>query len=183
MKLHIIMTSTRDGRQGMPVAEWFHSEATKHGQFELTFVDLKSVALPMFDEPNHPAQRKYEHDHTKKWSELVASADAFVFVVPEYNHMLPPAMLNAIDYLVAEWAYKPVGFVSYGGVSAGTRSVESALPLLSGLKMVALPEAVSIPFFSKLIVDGKFDGSLQEKSATKMLNELVRWANALKVLR
>lgn len=183
MQLQIIMTSTRDGRVGMPIAEWFTDFAKTHGKFELKFIDLKEVALPMFDEPHHPSKQQYVHEHTKQWSALVKQADAYVFVVPEYNHMLPPALLNALDYLVVEWAYKPVGFVSYGGVSGGTRSVESALPMLAGLKLVGIPEAVNVPFFTKSITDGKFNGDIQEKAATGMLNELHKWATALRTMR
>ena len=72
-------------------------------------MDLAEVNLPVFDEPEHPRFRKYQHEHTKAWSARVARADAYVFVTPEYNFSTPPALLNAIDYLVHEWAYKPVG--------------------------------------------------------------------------
>ena len=183
MKLHIIMTSTRDGRRGMPVAEWFHNFAKAHGKFDVTFVDLREVVLPLFNEPEHPSKKDYMHEHTKKWSALIDAADAYVWVMPEYNHTLPPAMLNAIDYLVKEWAYKPASFVSYGGVSGGTRSVESSLGLFAMLKMVPLPEQVNVPFFEKSIADGKSDGAIQEKSTTAMLNELHKWATTLKPLR
>ena len=45
-------------------------------------------------------------------------------------------------------------------------------------------EAVHIPFFQKLLVDGEFRGdALQEKAASVMLDELLRWTSALKVLR
>jgi NADPH-dependent FMN reductase len=29
----------------------------------------------------------YQHDHTKQWSEKIASFDGFVIVTPEYNHV------------------------------------------------------------------------------------------------
>ncbi|NED84458.1 NAD(P)H-dependent oxidoreductase, partial [Streptomyces sp. SID11233] len=62
--------------------------------------------------------------HTKRWSARVESSDAFVFVMPEYNYGYNAEIKNAIDYLCLEWAYKPVGLVSYGGVSAGTRAAQ-----------------------------------------------------------
>jgi hypothetical protein len=37
---------------------------------------------------------------------------AFAFVIPEYNYFPPIPLVNAIDYLVAEWTYKPAGLVS-----------------------------------------------------------------------
>jgi len=182
-KLQIILSSTRDGRAGAPVARWFRDHAKAHGAFEVELVDLREVALPLFDEPHHPRLQKYEHAHTKAWSARVASADAFVFVTPEYNHGSPPALLNALDYLVHEWAYKPAGFVSYGGVSAGTRGMQMTKQVLVGLAMMPIPEAVNIPFFSKHITDGGFDGRAQEAAATRMLGELARWTAALATLR
>jgi NAD(P)H-dependent FMN reductase len=92
--------------------------------------------------------------------------------------------VNALDYLSSEWAYKAAAFVSYGGVSAGTRSVQMAKMLLTSLKMMPIPEAVSIPFFTKLIdASGVFDGQTQEAAAKGMLDELARWTGALATLR
>jgi NAD(P)H-dependent FMN reductase len=183
-KLQIIVVSTRDGRAGLPVAEWFAARARAHGGFEVDFVDLREVALPLFDEPKHPRFRQYAHDHTKAWSRRVESADAFVFVTPEYNYGVPPSLINALDFLSSEWAYKAAGFVSYGGTSGGTRAVQMAKLVVTSLKIVAIPEAVSIPFFAKLIdAAGVFDGASYEEAAKVMLNELARWTGALGTLR
>ncbi len=183
-KLKIVTTSTREQRVGPSIAKWFAQQATQHAKFDVESVDLKEVNLPLLDEPNHPMKRQYQHEHTKAWSKLVAGADAFVFVTPEYNYSMPPALLNALDYLYFEWNYKPAGFVSYGGVSAGTRSVEMTKGVLTTLKMMPLPEAVSIPFFSQHLKDGVFDpADTQAKAVTGMLDELLRWTNALKTLR
>src|SRR5690606_41955611 len=54
----------------------------------------------------------------------------------EYNHGINAPLKNAIDYLHREWQYKPVGFVSYGGVSAGTRAAAAAKQVVTNLKMV-----------------------------------------------
>jgi NAD(P)H-dependent FMN reductase len=143
------------------------------------------VGLPLIDEPRHPRLRDYEHEHTRRWSAIVDASDAFVFVTPEYNFSAPPALLNALDYLFHEWAYKPAGFVSYGGISGGMRAVQMTKLLLTSLKIVPLPEAVSIVFFQQLMAPtGAFLGSEPlEKAATTMLGELHRWSGALKSLR
>jgi len=184
--LQIVTASTREGRTGQLIADWFIAFARKHGKFNIEPVDLKQVNLPMYNEPRHPRLRQYEFEYTKAWSAIVARADAFVFVTPEYNHTAPPALINAIDYLNHEWAYKPAAFVSYGGVSAGTRSVQVAKQVLVGMKMMPIPEAVNIPFFNKLINDdtGLFDpGETQDQPARAMLDELLRWTEAMKTLR
>lgn len=183
--LQIIIASTRPGRQGPAVARWFLDAAGRHGAFDVELVDLAEVDLPLLDEPAHPRLRQYEHDHTKKWSVKVDSADAFVFVTPEYNFSSPPALVNALDYLYVEWNYKPVGFVSYGGASGGLRSVQMTKNIVTTLKMMPIVEAVHVPFFSQFIDDsGKFAADdRHEKAAAGMLTELARWTKALKPLR
>jgi NAD(P)H-dependent FMN reductase len=148
-------------------------------------VDLASLGLPMMDEPNHPRLVQYENDHTKAWSERVRAADAFVLVMPEYNHGFTAPLKNAIDYLVHEWAYKPVGFVSYGGIAAGTRAIQMLKPVLVGLKLTPLLEAVNVPFVKQFIgEDGAFEANdVLEQAAVAMLDELVRVEAALRPLR
>jgi NAD(P)H-dependent FMN reductase len=174
-KLHVILASTRPGRAGEPIADWFVERAVAHGAFDVELVDLAEVALPFMDEPNHPRLRRYTHEHTKAWSARVDSADAFVFVTPEYNYGLTAPLKNAIDYLHFEWQHKPVGFVSYGGVAAGTRAVQMLKQVVTTLKMLPLFEAVNIPFHTQLIDE---EGALEAnetmvKAAAAMLDELV----------
>jgi NAD(P)H-dependent FMN reductase len=184
--LQVVTVSTRPGRVGPRIAEWFLGVARGLDAFEVEPVDLATVALPLFDEPVHPRLRQYRHEHTKAWSATVARADAFVFVMPEYNHMPAPSLVNALDYLVHEWAYKPAGFVTYGGVAAGTRALQALKPMLSGLKLVPMVEAVNIPFFDRHLRkdDGAFaPESTLDDAARAMLKEMRRWADALRVLR
>jgi len=183
-RLHVVTVSTRDARQGPTIAQWFLEKAKAHGKFELEPIDLRELDLPMFDEPIHPMKRQPQYEHTKKWAAKVAQADAFVFVTPEYNYGMPPSLLNALTYLTYEWHYKAAGFVSYGGVSGGTRSVQMAKQVMTSLKIVPIPEAVNLPFFIKQIVDGKFDpGDTQDKPVNTLLDELAKWTTALKTLR
>jgi NAD(P)H-dependent FMN reductase len=184
-KLTIIIASTRPGRQGLAIGQWFERHAVADGTFDVEVVDLADLALPLMDEPNHPRLGRYEHDHTKAWSATVAAADAFVFVTPEYNHSFPATLKNAIDYLHNEWAFKPVGFVSYGGVAAGTRAVQALKPVVDVLKGFAITEAVTIPFFTQFIDE---DGVVQPNeimasSATAMLAEIAATEAALRPLR
>lgn len=183
--LMIIIASTRPGRVGLPVGQWFQQLAVAQGEFEVQVVDLALLNLPFMDEPNHPRLRRYTHQHTMNWSAMAEAADAFVFVMPEYNFGFNAPLKNAIDYLYQEWAYKPVGFVSYGGVAAGTRAVQMIKQVVTSLKMTPLFEAVSIPFIQQFIND---EGSVQanevmETAAATMLRELRRWVGALRPLR
>lgn len=183
-KLHVIIGSTRPGRLGLPIGSWAAGAAVRHGGFEVEVVDLVDFDLPVFNEPHHPRMGKYTHDRTVRWSEKIGTADAFVFVTPEYNYAPPPSLINAIDYLHNEWLYTPVGFVSYGGVAAGTRSVQVLKQLVTTLKMMPVPEAVAIPFVFQSIRDGQFHAGPEiEQAASVMFDELLRWTTALADLR
>ena len=182
--LHTIVCSTRPGRVGLPVAQWFYEVARQHGGFDAKLVDLAAFNLPIYDEPKHPVLQQYEHEHTKRWSESVSAADAFVFVTPEYNYGPPPSLLNALNYVYKEWNYKPAAFVSYGGVSGGLRAVQIEKHTLTTLKMVPIVEAVTIPMVGQHMKEGRFAAQeVHQTSATTMLTELARWAEALKPLR
>lgn len=184
--LQVVTVATRQNRAGPVVAEWFLERARGHGKFTIEAIDLASIDLPMFDEPKHPRFAQYEHEHTKRWSAIVSRADAYVFVTPEYNYGAPPSIVNAIDYLNREWAYKAVGFVSYGGVSGGTRSVQMIKQLVTALRMMPIPEAVSIPFFTQYVdkeTGTLAPGATQDAAASTMLDELLRWTGALATLR
>jgi NAD(P)H-dependent FMN reductase len=186
MLLQIIIVSTRQGRLGVGVARWFHEHAVKFDGFETELVDLAEVNLPLLDEPHHPRFANYQHEHTKRWSAIVSRADAFVFVTPEYNFSTPPSLVNALDYLAKEWAYKPAAFVSYGGISGGMRSVMMTKSILTTLRMVPIYEAVNIPMFERQIdrTTGRFNATEpNEKAADAMLKELHKWATALREMR
>jgi len=181
--LQVIIASTRPGRVGPGIAQWFYDVAVKDGGFDVELVDLADFNLPVFNEPGAPARAEYEFDYTKRWSSSVARADAFVFVMPEYNHGYNAALKNALDYLFREWRYKAVGLVSYGGAAMGTRAVQSIKPVLSYLKLVHTSD-VMISLAVTPVVDGAFEGSDHlVHSANLMLKELAKVTPSLQEIR
>lgn len=185
-RLLIISASTRPGRAGLPVARWVERIARSRPEFtEVRFVDLAELQLPFLDEPKPPSRGNYVHQHTLDWAATVKPADAVVIVMPEYNYGFSAPLKNALDFLYAEWAYKAVGLVSYGGVSAGTRAAQMLKPVLSALKMYPADAAVTIPFIRQrideqgaFIVDDRVSNALDA-----MFVEVVRLAEALRSLR
>jgi NAD(P)H-dependent FMN reductase len=184
IKLKIILASTREGRKGPAVAQWVQGVAKADDRFSTELVDLKEIGLPFLDEPNHPRLRKYTHEHTKAWSAKVDSADAFIFVMPEYNYGYCAPLKNALDFVFWEWHHKPVGLVSYGGVSGGLRGTQLLKPVLTALQLTIAGE-MPIPFFAKLIDDaGVFKpNEVLEKAMPNMLDGIVRWAEVLAPMR
>ncbi len=184
-RLVIIIGSTRPGRVGLPVANWFADHARAHGGFEIEVADLSEIALPLLDEPNHPRLGQYTKPHTKRWSETIAAADAIVLVSSEYNHSYPAPLKNALDYLNREWRGKPVGFVTYGGVSAGTRAMVALKVVVTALAMHPVIEAVNIPFVQQFLNDeGEIRANeVMDTAASALLDALVRYEAALRPLR
>ncbi|MBA2945685.1 NAD(P)H-dependent oxidoreductase [Streptomyces sp. PSKA28] len=184
MTLTTVVASTRPGRVGRSVADWFTARAAEYDEFESHVVDLRELALPFYDEPHPPALRQYTKSHTREWSRIVDRSDAFVFVTPEYNGAFPASLKNAWDYLVVEWQHKPAGFVSYGGVSAGTRAVQMSKQVVANLRMLPIGPTVSIPFISEVMDDGAFrGGKIHDAAAEQMLDELERTARVMRRLR
>lgn len=183
--LKVIIASTRPGRVGLPVADWFVRQAVEHSSFDTVEVlDLAEINLPFMDEPAHPRLRRYTQPHTLAWSAAVGSADAFVIVSPEYNFSYPASIKNALDYLSGEWAYKPVGLVTYGGISGGLRAANDLRPVLSVLKMIPVTEAVAIPMVANQVVDGEFlPTDINNSAASGMLDELAKLESVLAPLR
>lgn len=184
MKLLVVIASTRPGRVGPTIADWFVALVPRELGFEVDVVDLAHLALPMLDEPHHPSEQRYLHEHTRRWSAQVAAADAFVLVMPEYNVGFTAPLKNALDYLYSEWNHKPIGFVSYGMTSAGLRAVEMIKPVLISLKMIPVHDAVSVPL--RLRVDesgGLHPDQIMNEAAQRLLAELRLFAAAFAALR
>ncbi len=184
-KLKIITSTTRPERKGIALANWVADWVSNKEMFNSALLDLAEIGLPLLDEPKHPRLKEYAHEHTRRWSALIEEADAFIIILGEYNHGYPAAIKNAIDFLYHEWRHKPVGFVSYGGVSGGMRSMQMLKPTITALSMMPLAESVSVPNFAKNISEeGVFKGyELLEKSVDGMVKELARWSAVLKELR
>jgi NAD(P)H-dependent FMN reductase len=107
-------------------------------------------------------------------------------VIPEYNFGPPPSLLNAFTFVLREWAYKPCCFVSYGGLSGGTRSAQVTKLMVTGLRMMPMVEGVAIPMVFPMLSQDKQSFTPNElitTSAQQTLDELFKWATALKTMR
>ena len=182
--LLVVVASTRPTRVGGAVADWFMAEAAAEGSFDVVLADLAALDLPLMNEPQHPRLGQYVHAHTVEWSEMVRAADAAVLVMPEYNSGYTAPLKNAIDYLVLEWKYLPVGLLAYGGAAGGARAVQGIRPILTNLSMVSTGSAVLVHHVDKHLTDGVFAPSAAVAQATSaMLRELRALADALAPLR
>lgn len=184
MRIMIIVGSVRPGRVGLPIARWVEARALERDGVDVDLVDLVEVGLPFMDETSHPRLRQYTKPHTIAWSERVDAADAVILVTPEYNHSYSPALKNALDYLHGEWWRKPLGYVSYGGASGGSRGAAALSVVTTALGMVRTGASVEINFPAQQIHDGVFEPSEKETAVLgHLLDELEPLVAALRPLR
>jgi NAD(P)H-dependent FMN reductase len=182
-RIAIIVGSTRPGRNGEAVAKWVFEKAQARGGAEFELIDIADFDLPLLDEPVPPSQGQYSKPHTKRWAEVIASFDGFVFVTPEYNHGTSGALKNAIDFLYAEWNNKAAAFVSYGS-AGGVRAVEHLRLVMAELQVADVRSQVALSLFTDFENFKTFKPGQQHEGAMGgMFDQLIAWAEAMKGVR
>jgi NAD(P)H-dependent FMN reductase len=191
LRIAIIIGSTRPGGKGRAVAEWVHAIAAVHTDADFALLDVADFGLPLLDEPapamildaGLPVAGQYTQEHTRAWSEAVASFDGYVFVTPEYNHGTSGALKNAIDYLYHEWRDKAAGFIRYG-YTMGSRAIESLRLTMAAVQVATVRPAVGISLFTEFENGTTFKpAEVQEEFLTTLLDHVVAWSTALRPLR
>lgn len=176
----VIFGSSRQGRKGGVVADWVKHLVEQDSRFELDYVDLQQLNLPFFDEPLSPFSMKrkgaeYTHAEGQTWANRVGSTEAVIIVTPEYNHGYPAVLKNALDWVGPEWTDKPVGFVSYGGVSGGSRVVEQLRTVTIELGLVQVANPIHFNFFETAFNDsGQPLREGKNDELKRMLDEIQR---------
>lgn len=183
--IQIITGSTRPGRVNDQVANWIYDIAKQRSDIKVDLVDIAEFNLPVLDEPMPPsvANKQYSNEHTKKWSAKIDEADGYVFVTPEYNHGIPGALKNAIDYLYPEWNNKAAGFISYGS-GGGVRSVEHLRGVMGELQVADVRAQVMFSLANDFEnYSSHTPNAHHTEVANTMLDQLTAWAAALKTVR
>ncbi|MFJ9430204.1 NADPH-dependent FMN reductase [Streptomyces sp. NPDC101490] len=179
LALALVVASDREGRFAPVVADWFLSHLAERDDFSVTVVDLVDLDLPtaLSYEPSPAVLAELA-----KVSPVLAAADAFVVVTPEYNHSFPASLKNLIDRHYTEWQAKPVAFVSYGGISGGLRAVEQLRQVYAEMHSVTIRDTVSFPHaHSQFDEDGRHkDPAGAEAAAKALLDQLAWWGHALR---
>jgi NAD(P)H-dependent FMN reductase len=184
-RLVLIIGSVREGRFGTTVANWFAAQTAERPDLSIDVVDLAEVGLPLAFPAFGGTPTPETARALKAVTPRLAAADAFVVVTPEYNHSFPASLKNLIDWHNAEWHAKPVGFVSYGGLSGGLRAVEQLRVVFAELHAVTIRATVSFhDAWAKFDKEGlPIESAGCNAAAKSMLDQLVWWAHALREAR
>ena len=179
----IVTGSTRPARNNEAVARWVFDLATERSDADFELVDIAEYGLPLLDEPMPPSFGRYSRAHTRRWAAKIDSFDAYVFVTPEYNHGIPAALKNAIDYLFLEWNNKAAGFVSYGSMG-GVRAVEQLRLVMAELMVADVRSQVRLSMFTDFENFSVFRPSpAHNEDLSELLDEVIAWGTALKRVR
>ena len=149
----LVMGSSRAGRICPKITAWVAGIGRAFTDFVYEVVDLADWPLPMDDEPAIPALGPYTQAHTRAWSDKIRSADAVIFVTPQYNWGYPAGLKNAIDHLYREWHDKPAVIVTYGGHGGG-KCAEQLRQVAGAVKMRVMATAPGITLAEAVIRQG-----------------------------
>lgn len=190
IRLGIIVASVREGRVAPVVANWFTETVRRrsvsdgaevgtagfgNAGFDVDIIDLAETPLP---------QELSGGPDVEAFTRRIEAAEAFVVITSEYNHGYPAALKTAIDSVKHEWRAKPVGFVSYGGLSGGLRAVEQLRQVVVEVHMVPVRESVSVHRVKHAFAaDGTTSDGAAIDSAARMLDQLAWWATTIRAGR
>jgi NAD(P)H-dependent FMN reductase len=187
LRVAVIIGSARGGGAGLSVAEWFTGHVGHRTDIDLDVVDVAGLDLPvsMPGWDGLPAPAPGTQAVLADVSPRLAAAEAFVVVTPEYNHSFPASLKNLIDWHYTQWQAKPIGFVSYGGLSGGLRAVEQLRQVFAELHAMTVRDSVSLHGpWSGLSEDGRpLDTTICESAAKNMVDQLLWWGRALRTAR
>ena len=187
LKIAVIVGSVRPTRAGDKPAKWIAELAKQVGSFDVEVVDLADYPLPLFDAPASDLWMPTPNAIASKWQAKLSEFDGYIVVTPEYNHSVPGALKNAIDWAYKPFIKKPVAYLSYGAVG-GVRAVEHLQNIMVELQAVSVRPSVHIggaDFMAVMFGKKTWDDILPTYAPfTKDLFDNLRWwAAAAKAAR
>lgn len=176
LNIGLIMGSTREGRLCDRVTAWLVRSLKGVEGLSVRVIDPIRFGIGGAE-----LRVTFEKDLKK----TLAGLDGFIVVTPEYNHSFPAALKQLIDSVYTEWQTKPVGFVSYGGMSGGIRAVEQLRQVFAELHTVTLRDAVALPdIWNRFDDSGELlEAGRPESALRKMVERLRWWAQATRSAR
>ena len=181
LRVAALVGSTREGRFAPVITTWLTGHLEQRDDLTADVVDLAETPLPTVFPAFGGQPPAGSREQLTLVSPRLAAADAFVLVTPEYNHSFPASLKNAIDWHGEEWHGKPVGFVSYGGLSGGLRAVEQLRVVMAEVNAMTLRNTVSFhDAWSRFDEDGACKAADCSTAVKTMLDQLAWWGHALR---
>jgi NAD(P)H-dependent FMN reductase len=166
------------------------ADAARAAGAEVTFVDLRDLPLPVFDQDLEA--RDGLPENAKKFKELMLAHDGLLIASPEYNSSISAVLKNAID-----WASRPasagepslacfVGKVAAlmsasPGALGGLRGLVHLRSILGNIQVLVLPDQMAIVKANEAFTaDGALKDANQQASVERIAKKLVSTVERLK---
>ena len=177
----------RASRVGIRMATFVTSELRGRGA-NAELIDAREVGLPILDRMYKEFQPGMAPPAMEALARKIRAADAFVFVIGEYNFGPQPGLKNLTDHFLEEWFWRPAAVVSYSpGRLAGARASSAWHPILSEMGMIVVSSTVAVgPIDQTLDADGKpigEPGRLTKGAFGRVADDLAWWTSAARLQR
>jgi NAD(P)H-dependent FMN reductase len=156
------------------------ADAARAAGAEVTLVDLRDLALPLFDQDLEEASGLPEG--AKRFKTLLRASDGFLIASPEYNSSITAVLKNAIDWAsrsesddepsLAAFRGKVAALCSASpGALGGLRGLVTLRSILGNIGVTVLPDQVCISSAHEAFDDA---GGLKDERKVKQLAKLAR---------
>ena len=184
LKVAVLVGSVRSDRQGIKAARFVERSLRERGH-DVTTVDPVSLQLPLLDRMYKEYAKGEAPAMLEQLAALYRSVDAFVVVSGEYNHSIPPALSNLLDYFLEEYFWRPSAIVCYSAGAFG--GVRAAMQLRAMLCELGMPSISSLFPIAKiqdaLNTDGVANDHTLGRRFERFASELEWYAAAMQSQR
>lgn len=184
LKLVALVGSVRSDRQGIKAARLVERSFSARGH-EVSVVDPVALQLPLLDRMYKEYAKGMAPASLNELALLYRSADAFIVISGEYNHSIPPALSNLLDYFLEEYFWRPSAIVCYSaGAFGGVRAAMQLRAMLCELGMPSISSLFPIPKIQTAVdSEGRPLDPAIERRFERFASELEWYAEALQARR
>ncbi|KAI9201887.1 NADPH-dependent FMN reductase [Polychytrium aggregatum] len=183
LTISVIYGSVRPGRMGIRLAKYIQQQLISRGH-DSHLIDPLETPVPLFT-GRHSWMKPGENPILDKLADTLRRSDAFVIVSAEYNHTIPPALTNLMDYFFDEYKYKPSAIATYSmGSFGGVRAAMALRPFLGELGTVSIPTLFPVPTIQDAFTpEGHPVDKVYHERFDRFCKELEWYAHSLKASR
>lgn len=143
-RILIFYGSYRSDRHGIRLAEYLVRALSERGE-QPELIDAKAIDLPILDRMYKEYPEGSAPPRLEALAEKIRTANAFIFVVGEYNWSVQPGLKNLTDHFLEEWFWRPAAIASYStGRFAGVRAALAWRGILGEMGMVVTSSTLAV---------------------------------------
>ncbi len=181
-RILVVYGSYRSERMGIRLADFVVASLRARGESP-ELIDAKVVGLPLLDRMYKEYAKGAAPAAMEALATKIRGADAFIFVVGEYNWGMQPGLKNLTDHFLEEWFWRPAAIVSYSaGRLSGARSNFLWHGTLSEMGMVVISSTLTVgPISHTLSANGEpmgEPGLALKKAFPRFADDLAWWTQA-----